>query len=294
MKIIEKTETGEMAHDRAKEAMKLYHSGNPEKQKQGAEIMVSLFTEMIWNFIHQYYHWASVEEKQDLFQEGCMAILESMPDYNDSWAPSTYFMFRIRGRMNNYIKNDKYGIKKHRATTNNKIKKAENALIEMGIEPTVENITRLIDDPRITREVVYINKSIMNAAKTSVSLDQELDGDLNFLDTISVERNTPEKIYENQEMLDVFHEALSNLPTIQQAVIRDIFFEEMSIKNTAQDLDISEADVKRYKTLAFYDIKNAECVKRYCGRSSTDETLIHLENEDVDIEGSFEGIIFVD
>lgn len=295
MKIIEKTKMGEQTHEKAKVAMELYHSGDPEKRKEGLEIMISLFETIIWKNIHRNYYWMTDEDKDDLFQEGCLAIMESISEYDPATAaPTTYFTYRIIGRMNVYVK-EKSGIKKHRATTHNKIVKAEEALIDMGIEPTVENITRLIDDPRISREVVYINKNVMSSAKSAVSLDQEMEGDFNFIDGFVQEKNTPEKLYEKQEMLDVFQKAISSLPEIQQAVIRDIFIEEMSIKNTAHDLGISEADVKRHKTLAFHDIKNAECVRRYCGKENhTDEILIHLENEDVDIDGAMEGIIFIE
>ena len=183
---------------------------------------------------------------EDLVQVGALGLMKAIEYYvSDKNAKfSTYATYYIKGELRHYIR-DKVSIIKTPRKIQELIVKVYNATKDLkcqGIdEPSVQEIAELIDIPvQKVEDVLNIDKS-----KFMISLDQNAtaDDDVPLLDKIpSGDYQEIQNMYENKIMGE---NAINKLPADLKQILEFSFFAELSQREIAEKLQISQMQVSR-------------------------------------------------
>lgn len=195
---------------------------------------------------------------EDLVQVGALGLMKAIdcysPDRNAKF--STYATYYIKGELRHYIR-DKVSIIKTPRKIQEQIVKVYNATKELknnGIdEPSIQQIAELIDMPvGKVEDILKIDKY-----KFMVSLDQTAsseDDDVTLLERIPAgDYQEIQTNYENKLMVE---NAINKLPENLKQILRMSFFEELSQREIADELKISQMQVSRRLKRALNEMYN--------------------------------------
>ena len=174
----------------------------------------------------------------DLFQAGMLGLQTALQKYDAKRETSftDYAYLWIKGEVLKAINND-YGI--HVSTDTYKLSKEIKETREylsqnLGREPTTFEISYMLGEPE--EKIV----SVMNAITTPYSLDNSfLDDDYNLYNKIAL----IEKGYD-VGVLDL-KEAINGLEESERELITSRYYQDMTQKETAESLGISQVQVSR-------------------------------------------------
>ena len=174
----------------------------------------------------------------DLFQAGMVGLQIALQKYDAKRKTSftDYAYLWIKGEVLKAINND-YGI--HVSTDTYKLSKEIKETREylsqnLGREPTTFEISYMLGEPE--EKIV----SIMNAVTTPYSLDNSyLDDDYNLYNKIAL----IEKGYD-VGVLDL-KEAINGLEESERELIMSRYYQDMTQKETAESLGMSQVQVSR-------------------------------------------------
>ena len=177
----------------------------------------------------------------DLFQAGMVGLQTALQKYDAKRETSftDYAYLWIKGEVLKAINND-YGI--HVSTDTYKLSKEIKETREylsqnLGREPTTFEISYMLGEPE--EKIV----SVMNAITTPYSLDNSfLDDDYNLYNKIAL----IEKGYD-VGVLDL-KEAINGLEESERELIMSRYYQDMTQKETAESLGISQVQVSRKET----------------------------------------------
>ena len=177
----------------------------------------------------------------DLFQAGMLGLQTALQKYDAKRETSftDYAYLWIKGEILKAINND-YGI--HVSTDTYKLSKEIKETREylsqnLGREPTTFEISYMLGEPE--EKIV----SVMNAITTPYSLDNSfLDDDYNLYNKIAL----IEKGYD-VGVLDL-KEAINGLEESERELITSRYYQDMTQKETAESLGISQVQVSRKET----------------------------------------------
>ena len=174
----------------------------------------------------------------DLFQAGMLGLQTALQKYDTKRETSftDYAYLWIKGEVLKAINND-YGI--HVSTDTYKLSKEIKETREylsqnLGREPTTFEISYMLGEPE--EKIV----SVMNAVTTPYSLDNSfLDDDYNLYNKIAL----IEKGYD-VGVLDL-KEAINGLEESERELIMSRYYQDMTQKETAESLGMSQVQVSR-------------------------------------------------
>ncbi len=174
----------------------------------------------------------------DLFQAGMLGLQTALQKYDAKRETSftDYAYLWIKGEVLKAINND-YGI--HVSTDTYKLSKEIKETREylsqnLGREPTTFEISYMLGEPE--EKIV----SVMNAVTTPYSLDNSyLDDDYNLYNKIAL----IEKGYD-VGVLDL-KEAINGLEESERELIMSRYYQDMTQKETAESLGMSQVQVSR-------------------------------------------------
>ena len=174
----------------------------------------------------------------DLFQAGMLGLQTALQKYDAKREKSftDYAYLWIKGEVLKAINND-YGI--HVSTDTYKLSKEIKETREylsqnLGREPTTFEISYMLGEPE--EKIV----SVMNAVTTPYSLDNSfLDDDYNLYNKIAL----IEKGYD-VGVLDL-KEAINGLEESERELIMSRYYQDMTQKETAESLGMSQVQVSR-------------------------------------------------
>lgn len=174
----------------------------------------------------------------DLFQAGMLGLQTALQKYDAKRETSftDYAYLWIKGEILKAINND-YGI--HVSTDTYKLSKEIKETREylsqnLGREPTTFEISYMLGEPE--EKIV----SVMNAITTPYSLDNSfLDDDYNLYNKIAL----IEKGYD-VGVLDL-KEAINGLEESERELITSRYYQDMTQKETAESLGMSQVQVSR-------------------------------------------------
>ena len=177
----------------------------------------------------------------DLFQAGMVGLQIALQKYDAKRETNftDYAYLWIKGEVLKAINND-YGI--HVSTDTYKLSKEIKETREylsqnLGREPTTFEISYMLGEPE--EKIV----SVMNAVTTPYSLDNSyLDDDYNLYNKIAL----IEKGYD-VGVLDL-KEAINGLEESERELITSRYYQDMTQKETAESLGISQVQVSRKET----------------------------------------------
>lgn len=226
--------------------MELYHSGGLGI-KFAQECILDNYENFVRDIIRKYYPTYANDNYQDMFQCGCIGLLNAMKSYDcKRGAFTTFSISFIRHEINawiNYFSNDSTV---HYTKLQNRINEAVRELEGQGIQPTAPKISILTElkPETVQRELKFMERiKFLHLDDPSESETQELS--VGYTES-------PEHVLINKEKNEALLSALKGLPEeIREVLVRRFDLEQTIdtiAKRTSESLGryISIGQVKNY------------------------------------------------
>lgn len=203
------------------------------------------------NLIYKLTHYfKNYENKEDLFQAGCIGMVKAYKKYDSSFnVKFTTFAFPyILGEMKKFVREDK-GIKisKDISKLNSKLEKATIILSQKLMrEPTLEELSSFLDIP------TYDLAEAINSTNNIMSIDEVIssDGKDITLHDIIKDKET------DLDSLIALRSAIEGLTDFEKELIGKRYYEDMTQKEVASYLGISQVQVSRKEQKVLTKLKS--------------------------------------
>lgn len=195
------------------------------------------------------------ENPDDLFQVGCIGLLKAVQNFDATKEVrfSTYGVPMIAGEIRRYLR-DNSPIRVSRSVRDlayRILQCKEQLLLELGKEPTMEQIAKRMELP--LSDIV----GAMDAVATPISLYEPVYSDggdpLTVMDQVRDTKNTDEKWMEQIAL----KEAMSRLGEREKQILALRFHEGRTQMEVAKQIGISQAQVSRLEKNALGSIRKA-------------------------------------
>lgn len=188
----------------------------------------------------------AILDYEDILSYGTIGLIEALDRFDDSKGIKfeTYAISRIRGAIIDALRS----LDRLPRSVRQKAKKLEQATVELtlanGREPTDAEVAAMMG---LTIE--QFNQTLIDTSWVTVSLDGLLDRDDQNDNSSSAElpadpdqEDFTERL-EKRQMLDALTGAIKSLPEREWLIVSLYYKDEMTMKEIAQILDISESRV---------------------------------------------------
>ncbi len=198
-------------------------------------------------------------EYDDLVSYGTFGLLDAIEkfDPNRDIKFKTYAMTRIRGSIFDELRNIDWVPR----TLRQKAKQLEEAIM------TLENrLGHSVEDEEIAKEMGISTQELQElfskiSGASIVSLNEiwystDDNEQISYIDTIeSPETLNPESLVEKEEIRNVIVEAIKKLPDKEKKVIVLYYYEDLTLKEIGQVLDVTESRVSQLHTKAILRLR---------------------------------------
>ena len=203
------------------------------------------------NLIYKLTHYLkNYENKEDLFQAGCIGMVKAYKKYDSSFnVKFTTFAFPyILGEMKKFAREDK-GIKisKDISRLNSKIEQATIILSQKLMrEPTIDELSSFLDIS------TYDLAEAINSTNNIMSIDEVInnDGKEVTLHDIIKDKET------DLDSLIALRSAIKGLSDFEKELIGKRYYKDMTQKEVAECLGISQVQVSRKEQKVLTKLKS--------------------------------------
>lgn len=203
------------------------------------------------NLIYKLTHYfKNYENKEDLFQAGCIGMVKAYKKYDSSFnVKFTTFAFPyILGEMKKFAREDK-GIKisKDISRLNSKIEQATIVLSQKLMrEPTIDELSSFLDIS------TYDLAEAINSTNNIMSIDEVInnDGKEVTLHDIIKDKET------DLDSLIALRSAIKGLSDFEKELIGKRYYKDMTQKEVAECLGISQVQVSRKEQKVLTKLKS--------------------------------------
>ena len=203
------------------------------------------------NLIYKLTHYfKNYENKEDLFQAGCIGMVKAYKKYDSSFnVKFTTFAFPyILGEMKKFVREDK-GIKisKDISRLNSKIEQATIILSQKLMrEPTIDELSSFLDIS------TYDLAEAINSTNNIMSIDEVInnDGKEVTLHDIIKDKET------DLDSLIALRSAIKGLSDFEKELIGKRYYKDMTQKEVAECLGISQVQVSRKEQKVLTKLKS--------------------------------------
>lgn len=246
--------------------MEDYNSGDKLKKKKATDDMIQILSMFVYSIITKYFP-SYVKYKDDMYQEGCLAILKNLEKYDPNIAmPSTFFFVHIKEQINTFIINNVNNISRYYGHNMIKIKKVIKHFEIKNQDYTNEDIAK--QTGLSVEQVVYIMNLIKNVINVTYDNNEDLDN------LLVGESETLEKSILDNEESKVILKILYTLDEDERFIVmhRMGFMGKcFSYEDIADMLNISVDKVRKKFKYAITKIKNRTEFKEYFVNSKLNE-----------------------
>ncbi len=190
----------------------------------------------------------------DLYSAASIGLIEAMERFDKSRnvAFSTYAERRIKGAILDSLRNLDFLPRNVRA----RLKALESAIAELssklGRHPTVDEI---VENTDFDKEDVYKLQNLKEHDKM-LSLDETVgDDDSNLIDLIKSTDLTPEDELMKVKLTERLASEIDKLSDKERQVVSLYYYEELTMKETAEVLGVTESRVSQIHTSAMQKLK---------------------------------------
>jgi RNA polymerase sigma factor for flagellar operon FliA len=194
-------------------------------------------------------------DNDDLYSAACMGLVESLQKFDKGRSVDfySYAERRIKGAILDALRQMDFLPRNVRT----RLKHFEDLLHELtgklGRRP---NIDELVEYTKLTMDEVY---NFLNLIETGqiTSLDSTLDedGDISLMDTIRSYVESPEDSVSKEQIVEKLGEVIDTLPEKEKLVITLYYYEELTMKEIGDILNISESRVSQIHSEAIKKMK---------------------------------------
>lgn len=194
-------------------------------------------------------------DRDDLYSAACMGLVESIQrfDKKQNVDFKIYAERRIKGAILDILRQMDFLPRNLR----NKVKKFEKVLAQLstdlGRKPTPQEI---IDNTDIDKEDVYkLLDIIENGQIGSLDINVGEQKESSLVEFIKSEGLTPEEEYEKQKFIEYLGEKIDNLSEKEQLVVKLYYYEELTMKEIGEVLNITESRISQIHSNAVNKLK---------------------------------------
>ncbi len=192
-------------------------------------------------------------EVDDLIQEGVVGLLGAIERFDPSRNVklSTYVVTRIRGAMLDYLRSIDWMPR----TLRKKLKAVERARMKfINEEPEIVN-SKIAEELGIDKkEIGIVEREIFR--NQILSLDKYLLGsDEDIGELIPSQERTPQEVYEDEETILKLKRAIDSLTPREKLLLSLYYDDDLTFKEIAEVLDISESRVCQIHSVALSKIR---------------------------------------
>lgn len=199
---------------------------------------------IIYKIISYYSGYAS---KEDLYQAGCLGLIEAKKNYDPSSNAkfTSYAYSYILGEIKKLVREDRpVKVSRDIYYLRGKIEKAREKLSQSLMRyPTDKELSDFLEIPEI------IVAEALNSAQPPQYLDDHL-GDTNML----MHEVLSNKSVDINDLIYLKNQ-LDNLPEPEKSIMIKRYYEDMTQKEIAEDLGLTQVDVSRRQNKVLCKIK---------------------------------------
>lgn len=194
--------------------------------------------------------------EDDLISAGIVGLLSALERYDPKMSKvKTYVEYRIKGAMLDLIENNQF-LPKH---VNKKIYDLKKAIEELE--------SKFLRQPEDYEIAEYVGISldeyheIINDSIKSKVLSFEInDGDGEETSLLNIipdkKENEPDRVYEKKQLLEVLTKEIEKLSQKEKLVLNLYYYEELTMKEIAKILNITEGRVCQIHNQAIFKIRS--------------------------------------
>jgi len=198
-----------------------------------------------------YSTYRSLADQDDIISCGTLALLNCIDrfDYTRDIKFETFASIRVRGAMIDYLRKQDWvprTVRKNLKDIDAVYAELQNSL---GRAPSDEEIAEKLN---MSADGYY--EALSNSYSANILSLEELIAD-NAANMIPSSENTPEKDYENKEMLSITAQAIDSLNEKERIIISLYYYEGLKAKQIANVLEVSESRVSQLHSKALIKLK---------------------------------------
>lgn len=200
-----------------------------------------------------YNYYAGNIEFDDLIGFGAFGLMDAIEKFEieRNLKFETYAQIRIRGAIIDSLRKIDWiprSLRKKSKDLDEAVKKAENRLgrnvsvqdIAQEMECSVEEVEKLLNEVS-TFNLVSLDDML------SINSNVGVQTDINEL---------PDESYDNKELMDGLKESIETLPEKEKLVVSLYYYEELTYKEIAVVLNLSESRISQLHSKAIMSLKN--------------------------------------
>lgn len=190
--------------------MNMYHSGNDFLEKKSKECVINNYGMYVHDIIHKYYTSYALKYGDELYQCGCIGLLNAMVNYNTQYKFNTYCTNFVRHEISSQINFHNNSTTVHFNNIQKKINQAIADIKNEGLEPSIEKIAIMTELKRETveREWNYLERTKFQYLDADEGRDRACEYDA-----------TPEALFAQKERNDSLHRAIMDLPEDYRKIV---------------------------------------------------------------------------
>lgn len=226
------------------EIMAMYHEGNKELAGEFAveemEGYIKSLMKTKFSSYSKYY--------EDLYQEGLKGLFEALPTYDPTKAkPTTYFHRFVVHNMFEYITT---------FVSQSTAHYQKFAKMIRDVEKRYEMQGRPCSDADICIETGVNMETIIKTRKTDGKVINHIESSEADFYSETQEEKSAEELFLEKERSRELKRVVGSLNVTEQSVIRCLFFEELSQRETSENLNMTIEEVRKIKEKALRKMRN--------------------------------------
>ncbi len=235
------------------ELLKLYKK---KKSKEIKDQLIVQNVELVKIIAGRLYHsYNSNVEYDDIVSYGILGLIDAIdkfnPDKNVKF--ETYANFRIRGSIIDHLRNLDWVPR----STRQKYKKLEEVMLKLQATHGFD-----IEDEVLAKELNLSTEELSNFLSevsifSIISLDERIAENNNFSIVSDNMDARPEYSFLKKETKKILIETVEKLPERERTIINLYYFSELTYKEIAKILSISESRVSQLHTKCIIKLKNS-------------------------------------
>ncbi|SMC35474.1 sigma-70 family RNA polymerase sigma factor [Papillibacter cinnamivorans] len=220
----------------------LQYSGSkdPELKNRILTAYIPLVKKIVRRIMPKYKMY---NDSEDLISCGMIGLIDAVDKYDINYGVKfeTYATTRIRGEILDYMRKQDWAPSSLR-TKINRINHASEALeYKLGRQPTEKEVAEYLHMPGAEYQKVMEKTHIFN-----LMYFEDMVTDTYFSDKMSdSDESNPAVILQNKEMNRILAELIDALPEKEKLVIALYYYEEMTLKEIAGILKVTESRVSQ-------------------------------------------------
>lgn len=240
---------------------KLWESYFNNKTDQIREQIIINYVDLVKTHAYKIYQsLPSMVEVDDLISYGTFGLIDAVDKYDPSRNVifEIYASLRIRGAIYDGLRKMDWAPQSLRRKTK-KIEKAYQSLEkDFGREPEDDEVAKFLE-----MDLGTYQKTLQDAASLTIyslenSLESESEDSFRLKDILADEKELgPQVVVERNELKSLLVKKLETLNEKEKIVVSLIYFDELTTKEVAKVLDLSEGRISQIHKKAILKLKGA-------------------------------------